>query len=579
MVRGAQAIARGGALWAAAVVLLALAPAASARTMLVQPDGKIVVAGGTPLGSGYLARLLPNGEPDPSFGVGGIAVDHGLQRIQAIALQPDGSIVELDRECCLARYTPDGQLDASFGNDGYVSLYVITDPTDLLVLPDGRVLVGGDQNHKLFSSEALLDLLSADGRTQEWVSSASFRTYMTGLVGSPDGSVLMLAGGQEELGRESLLTRFVPGSTPSYGDGYTTIEYPHPDPGYDKGFGGGAGIVKFGWPGGAPIFGGSTLGSGPDGIFVAAGLDSRLALARLDGNGLFDGSFGSGGFAVIGGGRETTGTASSVVVTPAGQVLLLGDFRRPRRGARCDSVCRTPLLADFNPDGRRDASFGRAGIARLPGLRAPAHGAEAGDLAVLGNGKILASARGSEGTGRVFLVRFGPDGSADAGFGSGGVLRFEPCPGSEAAQRRSGCLPSAEAALRVRRAAGGRTSLRLEVSPRGDWAEIDSLRVRLPSSLALRPDQVHRAVFSYLGFGQKRRRQPAEAHRGAIVFHRARGMDPGPIVLTVPPGVLRPVGPLPASLSFRVRVGFSPGYQASAGAQTLIVGEGAGQHG
>jgi uncharacterized delta-60 repeat protein len=553
---------------------LAVASSAFAASMVVQPDGKIVLAGTTPLSSGYLARLLPDGEPDPSFGVGGVAVDHRLGGIGTVSLEPDGSILAAGSSWRIARYSPEGQLDTSFGADGYAGLNVIDRVDGLVTLPDGRIVAGGNQTHKLFPSEALLVLISADGRTQEWVSGASFRTYMTGLVGNGDGSVLMLAGGEEELGRKSLLTRFVPGSTPSYGNNYSTISYPPPAPVYDKGFGGGAGIVGLSWPGAKPpAFRAHALASTASGIFVAAGVGSRLALVRLSNDGVFDGSFSSGGYATIDGRTGSRGTASSVLVTPAGKVVMLGDFRRPRPGVRCEFLCKTPLLAQFLPDGRRDSSFGSGGIARLPGLRGPSHGAEAGDLALLGNGKILATARGSESTSRVFLGRFRPNGTADSSFGEGGVLRFQPCAGSGAGQRESGCLPSAQAALEVRRAPGGRVSLRLEVNPRDDWWDIGSLRVQLPASLSLRRGQAHRATFSYRIYGDRPWRQPGQARGGTLVFVRTRGMEPGPISLTVPPGVLRRVGPLPATLSLHVQVGFSPGYRVSAGTQNLVVSE------
>jgi len=553
---------------------LAGASSASAALMVVQSDGKIVLGGTTPLSSGYLARLLPNGEPDPSFGIGGIAVDHRLGGVQTVALDPDGSILAAGSSWSLARYSPEGRLDTSFGTDGYVGFGVIDRVDDLALLPDGRIVAGGNQIHKLFPSEALLVLLSADGRTQEWVNGASFRTYMTGLVSSGDGSVLMLAGGEETLSLKSLLTRFVPGSTPSYGNNYNTISDPPPTPGYDKGFGGGAGIVGLSWPGKKPpSFRARALTSAPSGIFVAAGVGSKLALVRLGNDGVFDGSYGSGGYATIDGRPSSLGTASSVLVKPTGKVVMLGDFRRPRPGIRCKSLCKTPLLAQFLPNGRRDSSFGSSGIARLPGLRGPSHGAEAGDLALLGDGKILATARDSESASRVFLGRFRPNGTADSSFGNDGILRFRPCAGSGARQRQDGCLPSAQAALEVRREPAGRVSLRLEVSPRDDWWDIGSLRVQLPASLSLRRGQAHRATFSYRGYGDRQWRQPGRARDGALVFVRTRGMEPGPILLNVPSAALRRVGSLPATLSLHVQVGFSPGYQASAGAQNLVVSE------
>ena len=70
------------------------------RTVAVQPDGRIVLAGvvaSTPLGVDLaVVRLLADGTPDPSFGTNGRVVqDMGApeERETALVLQPDGKIV------------------------------------------------------------------------------------------------------------------------------------------------------------------------------------------------------------------------------------------------------------------------------------------------------------------------------------------------------------------------------------------------------------------------------------------------------------------------------------------------------
>jgi uncharacterized delta-60 repeat protein len=536
--------------------------------MVVQPDGKILVAGSTPLFSGYLARLLPDGEPDASFGVGGIVVDHGLGRYTSVALEPDGSILGLGNNGTVARYRSDGRLDTSFGQEGHAGFTSITDPSELVVLPDGRILVGGDQEHKLFSPQALLALLSADGRSEEWASGGAFGTYMTNLVGNPDGSVLMTAGAVEGLGRKGLLARFVPGSTPSYGEDYTTLDYPLPEPGWDKSFGDGAGLVAWQWPGERPpAFRAQALASAPSGIFVGGSPGPRLALTHFGQSGVFDAGFGEGGFAMVQGALGSTGSAADAAVTTDGKVLLLGDFRR--RGPACER-CRTPVLARFLADGRRDPTFGRGGITRLPGVVGPEHGAEALDLTLLAGGDALVAGLASERTARSVLGRIDSSGAADPGFGKRGVLSFKPCAGSGKVQRHNGCLPSAEANVEVRDGPNRSLSLRLVVAPRERWWPIGSLRLELPPALALVPGQARRARFSYRGYGRNARQQGQE-RGGALVFDRERGMEPGEIVLTVPPGVIRRMGPTPGPPTFRLGVGFSPGYHVSAGTQILTV--------
>ena len=70
-----------------------------AKAVVIQPDGKIVVAGGNQ-GSGFsdfcLARYEPDGALDPSFGVSGKVTtdfDGNSDAAEALLLQPDGKLV------------------------------------------------------------------------------------------------------------------------------------------------------------------------------------------------------------------------------------------------------------------------------------------------------------------------------------------------------------------------------------------------------------------------------------------------------------------------------------------------------
>jgi len=553
---------------AVALALAALAaPAASADDVAVQRDGKIVVAGTTPLGSGYLARLDPDGTPDLSFGIRGVMVEHQSTGFFALALGPNGSIFALSK-FTVARYEFDGRLDRSFGTDGFAPFSKITDPTDLVLLPDGRILVAGDESIKWLSPEGLLVLLSADGRSQEWVNGMGYGIYTSDLVGEADGSVLMLG---RHAPPRSLLARFAPGAAPSFGESFSTFDVPQPEPGYEKGFADGAGVATVRWPGKrSPRFSGGALAAASSGIFVGGTAGRRLALARLSVDGRFDGGFGGDGFATVGG-TKRLGTTSAVAATGEGP-LLFGDFRPPHSSHWCET-CRTPVLARFLPDGERDPTFGNGGRVTLPGVEGPTHGAASGDLVPLEGGKILASALPGESSSQLVLARFGPRGAADRSFGSGGVVRFEACGGSEVEQRETGCLPSAGADLEVHRGSAGKVSLRLEVFPREGWWELDSLRVEPPPSFVFRRDRAAQATFSYRGYGRRLWQQPALIRAGALVFHRENGMEAGPIHLFVPAGVLRRVGELPRSLLLRVRVGFSPGYRHASGVQSLLVRE------
>jgi uncharacterized delta-60 repeat protein len=101
----------------------------------LQPDGKIVVAGSALVGGTFdfaVVRYNPDGSLDKSFGTEGIvitAIGDGNDRAYALALQPDGKVVVAggarirarETNFALVRYNPDGSLDSSFGKEGKVT--------------------------------------------------------------------------------------------------------------------------------------------------------------------------------------------------------------------------------------------------------------------------------------------------------------------------------------------------------------------------------------------------------------------------------------------------------------------------
>src|SRR5262249_54426305 len=144
--------------------------AAVPSSVVIQPDGKIVVAGGafplfTFLGNFEVVRYNPNGSLDRSFGSGGIVTTTFPQGSYAfdVALQPDGKIVAAgtvfvdfipgeasDTDFALARYNTDGTPDATFGNGGQVStdfLGMEDDAFSVLIQPDGKIVAVGSANN------------------------------------------------------------------------------------------------------------------------------------------------------------------------------------------------------------------------------------------------------------------------------------------------------------------------------------------------------------------------------------------------------------------------------------------------
>jgi len=138
-------------------------------SVVIQPDGKIVVAGGafpifTFLGNFEIARYNPNGTLDTSFGDGGIVttIFPAGSYASDVALQADGKIIAAgtffvdfnpgessDTDFALARYNPDGTPDVTFGNGGQVTTDFLgfeDDAFSVLIQPDGKIVAVGSAN-------------------------------------------------------------------------------------------------------------------------------------------------------------------------------------------------------------------------------------------------------------------------------------------------------------------------------------------------------------------------------------------------------------------------------------------------
>jgi uncharacterized delta-60 repeat protein len=144
----------------------------SISAIAIQPDGRIVVAGFAQLGGNggtprvfALARYSSDGSPDTSFGNGGaLTTSFGgnFAAASALMLQPDGKIVVAGTvdfnpdvpgsglDFALARYNSSGTLDGSFGKGGKVvfDFFGSFDQANGAVLqPDGKIIVVGSASY------------------------------------------------------------------------------------------------------------------------------------------------------------------------------------------------------------------------------------------------------------------------------------------------------------------------------------------------------------------------------------------------------------------------------------------------
>jgi uncharacterized delta-60 repeat protein len=161
----------------------------------------------------------------------------------------------------------------------------------------------------------------------------------------------------------------------------------------------------------------------PDGKIVAVGSaklaggagNDALAIVRYRPGGLLDTSFGGGDGVVMEQFTQDGADATAVAIQPDGKILVAGS-----RSCCVAVIHVTRYLAN----GTRDASFGDAGVAVVPGICCD--GADATGLAVQADGKVVVGGWISNtDTQDSFVARFTPEGDPDAGYGSGGLARLK----------------------------------------------------------------------------------------------------------------------------------------------------------
>lgn len=195
-----------------------------AHAIALQPDGKILLAGTSSDGSNFdtaLVRYNTDGSLDTTFDTGGnsdgiVITPGGDGFIQAVALQPDGKILVAGglsggvtgNDIVVHRYTSSGVLDTTFSGDGIASFDIGTNSTDnayaLAVQPDGMILVAGSTDSggttdfvllRLDDTGALDPAFDTDGIviTDFPITSSGPNDVVKSVVVQPDGKIL--AGG------------------------------------------------------------------------------------------------------------------------------------------------------------------------------------------------------------------------------------------------------------------------------------------------------------------------------------------------------------------------------------------------
>ncbi len=336
------------------------------RAVMVQPDERTVGVGWIDDGSlilPFVHRLLQNGSPDPSFGIGGMVyfpVAGQLPYAYAVGMQSTGNIVvagviydaSLDGNAMVFRLLPDGSPDDSFSNNGLVYLdygagFGFQSAWAMQVMGDDRIVIVGENGE----SGIVCARLDAEG--------------------VPD---------------------------PSFGtNGYAYA--------------------------GVPFSTGLCVHVNTNGSVIAGGYrvdpnsESDWVLSRFDANGILDPTFGAGGTAILDMGGTDSEFMRGVDVLSDGRIAVCG--YRNHNGPGTESI-----VALFASDGTPDPSFGTNGLIALP--YSDPQWSQARSIVVGPDDKLIVAGFLSNSTPTTLddflLVRILTDGTLDPTFGNGGEV-------------------------------------------------------------------------------------------------------------------------------------------------------------
>ncbi|MFO0609407.1 MAG: hypothetical protein U0324_39955 [Polyangiales bacterium] len=323
-----------------------------------------------------VARFTPDGQLDTSFGQMGVAsvnmvVGATGEVARGVVVQPSGKVViagtvdvpgamdARDRNVGLARFNADGSVDTSFGTNGVVTLdlsagevvgtaYVADGFWGLAVYPDGRLLVTGSQKRTggTDSDFAVLRLTVDGARDAAFASNGVYTLDINNRDGTPrtssilpDGSTITSGYMTESDVVRPVVFKLTPAGAPDRAFGANGV-FSQP-------------VLAAATEVYAIALQGANLVTAGYGRGAATESLDWLSL-RLTPAGAIDPSYGTMGYARI----DLNGfndNARTVAVLPDSRVLLVG-------GGRPAETNSDAMLGVLTANGARDPSFGTNGL-------------------------------------------------------------------------------------------------------------------------------------------------------------------------------------------------------------------------
>lgn len=327
----------------------------------LQPDGKIVFCSNKSTGffvsDVTIGRLKPNGTFDSTFGTNGTvtlsAFAGGFNMAVGLAIQPNGKIVTggmandgfSANQIFIAQLNSNGTLDASFGNSG-ITTYDINDEnervTDLKIQRNGKILMSGIASTSSASDSSFIVRVNTNGSLDNGFAQAGILRY-------------------QQAGRQTNLYAIDVDST------------------------------------GKIVAGGS--------YSTSANFQDFL-LIRLDSNGAFDNTFGTGGITVADFSHDYDEIHSLKILTNQSIVAAGYSYNGFNDGVALIKVTATGIF---------DNTFGTGGREYIGDTIAPMR---AYSMQLQADGKIVLGGyrATSSGTNNLLLMRLQSNGTADTSF-------------------------------------------------------------------------------------------------------------------------------------------------------------------
>ncbi|MCX7420106.1 MAG: hypothetical protein NT013_11285 [Planctomycetia bacterium] len=401
---------------------------AQGNCMVVQSDGKIVVAGSLfSNGSNFdfaLARYNADGSLDTSFdGDGKVTTDFFTfdDHANSVTMQPDGKIVVAgyttdggNFDFAVARYNTDGSLDTTFSDDGTVTTDFANRADyakSVALQEDGKIIVAGIANNGSDDDFALARY-NTDGSLD--MSFAGDGTLVTDFASTDDRAASLVVQSDGKI--------VVVGNTNGFGSTDFAVARLNSDGSIDTSFDGdGKLTTRF------SLFGDQAMSVAlqEDGKVVVAGFSgfgtttpfasfqvgTLFALARYNTDGSLDSSFDDNG-------KVTTqfGNVDELPLNPstiqsfdyATSLAVQADGKIVASGYTIKNSGTDFAVTRFNSDGSLDRSF--SGDGKLTTAFGRTGDDQANAIALQPDGKIVvAGLRDNEGTVEFALARYNSD--------------------------------------------------------------------------------------------------------------------------------------------------------------------------